>query len=225
MADPRGLAAAGRPTEDMLKSLREATAPNLPRARAVALLQRGRGDLQWAVHMYWEAAEEEEANDPEEDEEEDDDDDEGEGALGADPYADLDAFGGGGTPVQNAGVGGLPNWNDAGVGGLAGALGAGGWVGAAAAGGGGGGAAAAGGQPAPQPVQLPQAVHPSTITAAQIRALQDVTKENLSDEQMRALLAKSGGHVNIAVELYFNSFDMVQNDLRKRGLPVHTDRS
>jgi len=74
-------------------------------------------------------------------------------------------------------------------------------------------------------VQLPAPVDPGSITAAQISQLQEVTKENLSDTQMRALLAKSGGHVNIAVELYFNTFDAAQNDLRKRGLPVHTDRS
>ena len=205
------LAACGRPSEATLAALREATTPHLPHNRAIALLKKGRGDVSWAANFYWEDTEahaEEEEQEEEQDEEEQDEEDEEEDALGGLPDFGLPDHFGSRTPEQY----------DSGVRAALTGLASGG---AAAF----GGVRADGEGPQVARLMLPAPVDAATITASQISQLQEVTKENLSDGQMRSLLAKAGGHVNIAVELYFADFDAAQNDLRKRGLPVHTDRS
>ena len=207
MASPAAqLAACGPPSDATLAALREATTPHLPHNRAIALLKKGRGDVSWAANFYWEDTEAHaEEEEEQEQEQEHDEEDAEEDALGDLPDFGLADHFGSRTPEQyGSGVGaGVTS----------------------------GGAAAFGGMRAdgegPQVARLvlPAPVDAATITASQISQLQEVTKENLSDGQMRSLLAKAGGHVNIAVELYFAGFDAAQNDLRKRGLPVHTDRS
>jgi hypothetical protein len=75
-----------------------------------------------------------------------------------------------------------------------------------------------GGVPVPAPVPAER------ITAEQIAQLFAVTQKNLDDDQMRALLARCGGQVAIAINEYFEGFDEAKADLLRRGLPVHTDQ-
>ncbi len=245
MAKATQLAAMGRPTEETLAALREATIPSLPRSRAIALLKRGRGEVSWAANFYWEdteahAEEAEDENsvfwqDTEAHAEEADEDDVWGSGLG-----EVDSSDGSRTPEHNFFGPGMTGTAAGGFGAQAGAGASAGSNTLASTGSSAGagiganaalpaaanwpGAPSGGVDHAPQPL-LPAAVDPGTINATQISQLQEVTKENLSEDQMRALLAKSGGHVNIAVELYFADFDAAKKDLLKRGLPVHTDRS
>ena len=67
-------------------------------------------------------------------------------------------------------------------------------------------------------------VAPQTITAEQIAGLKEVTKENLDEDQMRTLLAKVGGQVQLAVNIYFERMTQAREDLKRRGLDTEVEQ-